>query len=89
MTLLDWPMAILIMFVIFVVAVALSTGKRQRHELSMAEIKARAQQDYGALAERYEALARETRDAEAAMQADLAAVRVSVEAIEAMMRDVS
>jgi ribosome-binding protein aMBF1 (putative translation factor) len=55
----------------------------------MTELKAKGHEEYRALAERYEALVRESREAQTAVQADLAAVRVSVEAIASMMRDVS
>jgi hypothetical protein len=89
MTFLDWPAAILIMFVILSVGVAIGGPTRRRHALQLAEIKAKGHEEYQVLAEKFEALARETRDAQAAMQADLAAVRVSVQAIETMMRDVS
>ncbi len=86
---LEWPAAILIMFLVFVVLVAASGPTRRRHELQMAEVKAKGHEEYQALAEKFEALAQETRDTQAAMQADLAAVRVSVASIEAMMREVS
>lgn len=86
---LDWPAAILIMFVIFVAAIAIGGPTRRRHELQVTELKAKGHEEYQALAEKFEALAQETRDAQAAMHADLAAVRVSVQAIETMMRDVS
>ncbi len=86
---LDWPVALLIMFVIVAVGVAAGGPTRRRHELQMAELKAKGHEEYQALAERFEALARETRDVQAAMQSDLAAVRVSVASIETMMRDVS
>lgn len=86
---LDWPAAVLIMFLVFVVVVLATNPARQRHEARMAEIKAKGSDEYRALAGRYEQLEQETRDAVAAMQADLAAVRTSVESIEAMMRAVS
>ena len=86
---LDWPVVLLIMFVIFAVGVAAGGPTRRRHELQMAEVKAKGHEEYQALAERFEGLARETRDAQAAMQSDLAAVRVSVASIESMMREVS
>ena len=86
---LEWPAALLIMFVIFVVLVVASGPTRQRHELQMAEVKAKGHEEYQALAEKFEALAQQTRDTQAAMQADLAAVGVSVASIEAMMREVS
>jgi hypothetical protein len=86
---LDWPAALLIMFLVFVVLVGASEPTRRRHELQMAQVKATGHEEYRALAEKFEALAQETRDGQAAMQADLAAVRASVASIETMMRDVS
>ena len=86
---LDWPVALLIMFVVVAVGVAVGGPTRRRHELQMAEVKAKGHEEYQALAEKFEALAQETRDTQAAMQADLAAVRVSVASIETMMREVS
>ncbi len=85
---LTWPAALLIMFIIFVVVVAASEPKRRRHELKMAEVKAKGGEQYRVLAEKFEQLAAETHDVQTAMQADLAAVRISVESIEQMMRDV-
>lgn len=89
MEVLGWPMALLIMFVIFVVVVAASEPTRRRHELKMAEAKAKGNEEYKALADMYEGLAQDTRDVQAALQNYLAAVRASVESIETMMRDVS
>jgi hypothetical protein len=86
---LEWPAAILIMFVILSVGVAIGGPTRRRHALQLAEIKAKGGEEYRGLAERFEALAQETRDAQAAVHSDLAAVRVSVVAIETMMRDVA
>ena len=86
---LEWPAAILIMFLVFVAVVAASEPRRRRHELQMAQVKATGHEEYRALADKFSALAQETRDAQAAMQADLAAVRVSVASIESMMREVS
>jgi len=86
---LDWPLAILIMFVILAAGVAIGGPTRRRHALELAGIKAKEHEQYQALAERFEGLAREMRDAQAAIQADLGAVRASVAAIETMMRDVS
>jgi len=86
---LDWPAALLIMFVIFVVVVVVGGPARQRHELQMAEVKAKGHEEYRALAEKFEALAQETQDLQATMQSDLTALHVSIEAIETMMREVS
>ncbi len=86
---LDWPVAILIIVVILAAGVAIGGPNRRRHELQMAEVKAKGHEEYKALAEKFEALAQETRDLQATIQSDLAAVRVSVASIESMMRDVS
>ena len=86
---LDWPVAVLIMFVILAVGTAVGGPTRRRHALQMAELKAKGQTEYQALAEKFSALAQETREVQAAMQADLAAVQASVASIEKMMRDVS
>jgi hypothetical protein len=86
---LEWPAAILIMFVILAVGVAIGGPTRRRHALQMAEVKAMGHEEYRALAEKYEALAQETRETQSAMQSDLAAVRTSVESIETMMREVA
>lgn len=86
---LEWPAALLIMFIILVVVVLASAPTLRRHEVQMAEVKAKGHEEYKALAEKSAALAQETRDLLATMQSDLAAVRVSVEKIETMMRDVS
>ena len=86
---LEWPAAILIMFIILSVGVALGGPTRRRHALQLAEIKEKGHEEYQALAEKFEGLARETRDLQAAMQSDLASVRASVASIETMMREVS
>ena len=86
---LEWPAAVLIMFLVFVAVVVISEPTRRRHELQMADVKAKGNGEYKALAEKFEALAQETRIAQAAIQTDLAAVRASVQSVETMMRDVS
>ena len=86
---LGWPEAILIMFVILSVGVALGGPTRRRHALQLAEVEAKGHEEYRSLAEKFSALAQETRETQAALQADLAAVRVSVASIDAMMREVS
>jgi hypothetical protein len=86
---LDWPVAVLIMFLVFVAVVVVSEPRRRRHELQMAEIKGKGLEEYRALAEKFEALAQESRDLQAAVRADLDAVKVSVASIDSMMREVS
>jgi len=86
---LEWPAAILIMFVILAVGVAIGGPTRRRHALELAEIKAKGHEEYRVLAEKFEALAQEARESQAAVKSDLAALRTSVESIETMMREVA
>jgi hypothetical protein len=85
---LGWPMAVLIVvFMILAISIA-ATPARQRHQIQMAEIKSRGDEQFKELNADYTKLAQETREAQANMQADIAAIRASVESIEQMMRDV-
>ena len=88
MGILNGPLALVIVVLIFFAVVIATTPSNRRHAIKMAEIKARGGEEFAALNQRYDALAQETREAQAAMQADLAAIRTSVESIEQMMRDV-
>ena len=88
MELLNGPLAFVITVLIFFGVVMATMPANRRHQIKMAEIKARGGEEFKALADKYDALAQETRTAQAAMAADLAAVRASVESIEQMMRDV-
>jgi Skp family chaperone for outer membrane proteins len=85
---LDWPLAIVLVVVIFlgVVVATAPANRRSRHELE--EMKAKYNEQYQTLAADYAALAVELRDTQSAMQADLARLATSVESIEAMMREV-
>jgi Skp family chaperone for outer membrane proteins len=85
---LDWPLAIVIVVVIFfgVVVATAPANRRARHDLE--EMKAKYNEQYKALAADYATLAAELRDTQAAMQADLAKLAVGVESIESMMREV-
>ena len=85
---LGWPMAFLIVMLAFVAIIAFSEPSRRKHEIQMAEIKSRDGEQVKELNAQYATLAQETRDAQAAMQADIAAIHASVESIEQMMRDV-
>ena len=82
------PIAFVIVVLIFFGVVVATMPSSRRHSIKLAEIKARGGEEFKALADKYDALAHETREAQASMQADLAAIRASVEAIEQMMRDV-
>ena len=86
--LLNGPMAFVIVVLIFFGVVMATMPANRRHQLKLAEIKSRSGEEYKALNEQYTALATETRAAQASMQADIAAIRSSVDSIEQMMRDV-
>jgi hypothetical protein len=85
---LDWPLAFLIVTLVFFALVSFSTPSRKRHEVQMAEIKAKSGEQYKALSDKYETLAQRTSEVQAAMQTELARVAAGVESIEAMMREV-
>ena len=85
---LDWPLAIVLVTVIFfaVVVATAPANRRSKHELE--EMKAKYNQQYQTLAADYATLAAELRDTQAAMHTDLAKLAAGVESIEAMMREV-
>ena len=78
---------VLVMLIFFGVATA-GLPSHRRHQIQMAEIKARGGEQFEALTAEYTKLAQETREAQTSMQADIGAIRTSVESIEKMMRDV-
>ena len=82
------PMAFVIVVLIFFGVVIATTPSNRRHAIKMAEIKSRSGAQFEALNADYTKLAQETHAAQADMQADIAAIRASVESIEQMMRDV-
>ena len=85
---LTWPLAIVLVTVIFfgVVVATAPANRRAKHDLE--EMKAKYNEHYQELAADYATLAAELRDAQAAMQGDLARLTTAVESIESMMRDV-
>jgi hypothetical protein len=85
---LDGPMAFVVVVLIFFGVVMATMPSNRRHAIKMAEIKAKGGEEFKQLNDKYTALAEETRTTQASMQADLAAIRASVESIEQMMRDV-
>ncbi len=88
MTWLDSSLGFVIVILVFFGVASLGLPSYRRQQIKLAEIKASGNEKFEALSAEYSKLARETREAQAAMQADLAAVRSSVESIEQMMRDV-
>lgn len=85
---LTWPLAIVLVVVIFLVVTAVQTPAHRRSRLQLEEMKAKYNEQYQVLAADYATLAAELRDTQAAMQADLAKLAAGVESIEAMMREV-
>ncbi|PKQ38187.1 MAG: hypothetical protein CVT59_02875 [Actinobacteria bacterium HGW-Actinobacteria-1] len=77
-----------VVIVVFFVVASAGMPSHRRHQIKMAEIKASSGEQFEALNAEYNKLAQETREAQATMQADIAAIRASVESIEKMMRDV-
>ena len=88
MEILNGPLAFVIVVLIFFGVVIATMPANRRHQIKMAEIKARSGEEYKALNDEYRGLAEETRAKTASMQADIAGIRTSVESIEQMMRDV-
>ena len=86
--LLNGPLGFILTVILFFAVASLGLPSHRRQQLKLAEIKSRSGEEYKALNEHYNALAQETRSAQATMQADIAAIRESVGAIEQMMRDV-
>jgi hypothetical protein len=82
------PLAFVIVVLIFFGVVMATMPANRRHAIKMAEIKAKGGEEFKELNDKYTQLAEETRTTQASMQADLAAIRASVESIEQMMRDV-
>lgn len=82
------PLAFVIVVLIFFGVVMATMPSNRRHQIKMAEIKAKSGEEFKELHDQYAQLAEETRGQTAAMAADIAAIRSSVESIEQMMRDV-
>ena len=85
---LTWPLAIVIVTVIFFGVVVAMAPSNRRITLQRDELKAKHAEQFEKLAADYAALAKELRDTQAAMQADVAKLVAGVESIEQMMRDV-
>jgi len=83
-----WPVAIIVIIVILGVVALLSTIVAGNASVANEEAKGKNGEQYRVLAADYETLAKETRDAATAMQADLAKMREKVDSIEQMMREV-
>ena len=84
----SWSVAVIVMVVlVFLGCIALAFIDI-RGKTAQEEAKGKYGEQYRLIAADYETLAKETRDAATAMQADLARLRDKVDSIEAMMREV-
>ena len=84
-----WPEVVIIVFVVIGAVALVSTLVAVRAGVRTEEAKGRYADQYRKLVADYEALAKETRDGQAAVGADLAELRKAVESIETMMREVA
>jgi len=85
----SWTVAVVIIVAIIGVTAVVSTVLAIRGGVRTEETKGKFSDRYRKLVDDYEQLVLETRDGQAAMQADLAALREKVDSIEKMMRDVA
>jgi hypothetical protein len=85
---LSWPVAIIIIFVIFM-AVVIYGGAKDRHfKLQKAQITADREQELRQLVTRYEQLAETTLDAQQRVAADVSELRSRTTSIEQILRTV-
>jgi hypothetical protein len=84
-----WPAAVVVAIVVIGAAGILMTYMGVRGGVAAEETKGKLASQYRELLGSYEKLAQETKDLQAAMQADLAGLRQKVESIEHMMREVA
>jgi len=84
----SWPVAIIIIFVIFM-AVVLYGGAKDRHfKLQKAQITADREQELRQLVSRYEQLAASTLDAQQRVAADVSELHSRTASIEQILRTV-
>ena len=83
-----WPIAVVIVIVIVGVVAVASTIVGGNASVAAEKAKGENGEQYRLIAADYEKLAQETRDVAKAMQSDLAALRVKIDSIEHMMREV-
>ncbi len=83
-----WPEALVAAIVIFSASMGFIAVAAGRSTVRAEEAKGKNGEQYRVLAAEYETLAKETRDAAKAMQADLAELREKVGSIEHMLQEV-
>lgn len=83
-----WPAAIVLGTFIMGVVILIVSQMATKGSLQVEEAKGKYGEQYRMLADEYTKLAQETRDSQIAMQADVAAVKIAVDSMEQMMREV-
>ena len=85
---LSWPVAVIIIFVIFMAVVVYGSAKDRRYKLQKAQITADREQELRQLVARYEQLAETTLDAQQRVAADVSELRSRTTSIEQILRTV-
>jgi hypothetical protein len=85
---LSWPVAIIIIFVIFMAVVIYGGAKDRPFKLQKAQITADREQELRQLVTRYEQLAETTLDAQQRVAADVSELRSRTTSIEQILRTV-
>jgi uncharacterized protein YlxW (UPF0749 family) len=85
---LSWPVAIIIIFVIFMAVVLYGSAKDRHYKLQKAQITADREQELRQLVARYEQLAETTLDAQQRVAADVSELRSRTTSIEQILRTV-
>jgi 5-bromo-4-chloroindolyl phosphate hydrolysis protein len=83
-----WPLALVLATVVFGLFIIIVTVVSGNASVAAEKAKEGGGERYRQLAADYETLARETRDATGAIKSDLSELRLKIESIEKMMREV-
>ncbi len=84
-----WPVAVILVIVVIGAMTVLSTIVASNAGVASEKTRGKFADQYGELVSRYEDLAQQTRDLQAAMQADLSELATKVASIEHMMKEVA
>ena len=84
-----WPVAVILVIVVIGAVALLSTIVASNAGVASEKTRGKFADQYRELVSQYESLAQQTRDLQAAMQADLAELTTKVASIEHMMKEVA
>ena len=84
-----WPAAVILVIVVIGAVALLSTIGASNAGIASEKTRGKFADQYRELVSQYESLAQQTRDLQAAMQADLAELTTKVASIEHMMKEVA